>query len=116
MARTSEARTNGMRASDLASEDVGNIISMEHVNVTIPDQPTAMVFYILGMGFTRDPYMNVGLDNMWINLGEQQFHLPTRDPQVIPGHIGIVVPDLAALEQRLMAVREPLADTKFAYS
>jgi hypothetical protein len=116
MARTSEARTNGTRASDLAGEDVGNIISLEHVNVTIPDQPTAMIFYILGMGFTRDPYMNVGLENIWINLGEQQFHLPTRGPQVIPGHMGIVVPNLEALEGRLMSVRDRLADTKFSYS
>src|SRR5437763_3127261 len=116
MARTIEARTNGKRAADLGDEDVGNIISLEHVNVTIPDQPTAMIFYILGMGFTRDPYMNVGLNNMWINIGEQQMHLPTRDPQVIPGHIGIVVPNLEALEGRLMSVRDSLAGTKFSYS
>ena len=116
MARTTEARTNGKRGNDLAGEDVGNIVSLEHVNVTIPDQPTAMVFYILGMGFTRDPYMNVGLDNMWINLGEQQFHLPTRGPQVIPGVIGIVVPNLEALEGRLMSVRERLAGTQFGYT
>ena len=32
------ARTNGKRASDLSDEeDVGNIISFEHVNVTVPD-------------------------------------------------------------------------------
>ena len=116
MARTSEARTNGSRANGLASEDVGNIISLEHVNVTIPDQPTGMIFYILGMGFTRDPYINVGLDNMWINIGEQQFHLPTRSPQVVPGHIGIVVPDLDDLERRLSSVRDRLAGTKFAFA
>ena len=102
------ARTNG-----LTNEDVGNIISMEHINVTISDQATATVFYVLGMGFTRDPYMNVGLNNMWINVGEQQFHLPTRGPQVIPGYIGIVVPDLKALERRLMSVKDQLAGTQF---
>jgi hypothetical protein len=75
-----------------------------------------MLFYLVGMGFTRDPYMNVGLNNIWVNLGEQEFHLPTRPPQVIPGHIGIVVPDLQALAQRLEAVKEPLAHTKFSYS
>ena len=68
------------------------------------------------MGFTRDPYMNVGLNNMWINVGEQQFHMPTREPQVIPGHIGIVVPDLAELRERLASVKELLADTPFGYS
>ncbi len=116
MARTREARVNGASAHALVSEDVGNIVSLEHVNVTIPDQAIATTFYVLGMGFTRDPYMNVGLNNMWINLGEQQFHLPTREPQVIPGHIGIVVPDLDALQARLRAVRDALAGTRFGFS
>jgi catechol 2,3-dioxygenase-like lactoylglutathione lyase family enzyme len=111
-----EARANGAPTQAFTSEDVGNVVALEHVNVTQPEQPKAMLFYLVGMGFTRDPYMNVGLNNIWVNVGEQQFHLPTRPPQVIPGHIGIVVPDLDALEQRLAAVREPLADTKFAYS
>jgi hypothetical protein len=112
----SQARTNGSTSSALAHEDVGNIVELEHVNVTQPEQPKAMLFYLVGLGFTRDPYMNVGLNNIWVNLGEQQFHLPTRSPQVIPGHIGLVVPDLDALEQRLATVQEPLAGTKFRYS
>jgi hypothetical protein len=116
MARVKEARVNGARNREWVSEDVGNIVLMEHVNVTIPDQALATTFYVLGMGFTRDPYIMVGLNNMWINVGEQQFHLPTRPPMVIPGHIGIVVPDLEDLAARLAAVQEPLAHTKFAYS
>jgi hypothetical protein len=112
----SQARANGAARSALASEDVGNIVALEHVNVTQPEQPKAMLFYLVGLGFTRDPYMNVGLNNIWVNLGEQQFHLPTRPPQVIPGHIGLVVPDLDALEERLASVKEPLAGTKFRYS
>ena len=99
-----------------AEEDLGNIQLLEHVNLLIPDQPTAMVFYILGLGFTRDPYMNVGLGNMWVNLGEQQFHLPTRGQQVIPGHIGLVVPSLSELEQRLTGVAKQLEGSKFAWS
>jgi len=73
---------------DYSEEDVGNIISLEHVNVQISDQSLATLFYVVGMGFTRDPYLNVGLNNMWVNVGEQQFHLPTRTPQVIVGHVG----------------------------
>lgn len=115
MARVKEAQATSTRASAWAGEDGGNIVSLEHVNVTQPDQALATAFYVLGMGFTRDPYMNVGLNNMWINVGEQQFHLPTRDPQVIPGHIGIVVPDLAALEARLRVVERYLAHTRFGY-
>jgi hypothetical protein len=73
---------------DYTEEDVGNIVLLEHVNVQIPDQLLATTFYVLGLGFTRDPYLNIGLNNMWVNLGEQQFHLPTRSPQKIDGHIG----------------------------
>jgi hypothetical protein len=102
--------------SDYRTEDVGNIISLEHVNVQIPDQSTATLFYVVGMGFTRDPYLNVGLNNMWVNVGEQQFHLPTRTAQVIDGHVGLVVPDLDALEKRLESIAPALKDGKFAFS
>ncbi|HLI29275.1 MAG TPA: hypothetical protein VKZ60_19580 [Chloroflexota bacterium] len=115
MARITERPVEQASERAWASEDVGNIHFLEHVNVTQPDQALATLFYIVGMGFTRDPYLNVGLQNMWVNLGEQQFHLPTREPQVIPGHIGIVVPDLAALEARLAAVQPALAHTRFSY-
>ena len=96
-------------------EDVGNIISLEHINVQVPDQAQAVLFYVVGMGFTRDPYLTVGLTNMWINVGEQQFHLPTRNAQVIDGHIGVVVPDLDALESRLQSVSEALKDSRFSF-
>lgn len=101
---------------DLNQEDTGNILSLEHINVSVPDQATATLFYVVGLGFTRDPYVNVGLENMWVNLGEQQFHLPTRPAQVIPGHIGIVIPSLDALRERLRAIEGRLAGTHFAWS
>lgn len=97
-------------------EDVGNIIQLEHVNFCVADQQKAIAFYIVGMGFTRDPYMTVGLENMWVNVGEQQFHLPTRKAQVLDGHVGIVVPDLQALQERLAAVATTLQGTAFAYA
>src|SRR5579871_3475367 len=98
------------------AEDVGNIITLEHINVTIPDQQLSTLFYIVGLGFTRDPYMNVGLDNMWVNIGDQQFHLPTsQTPQVLRGHTGLVVPDLEALKGRLDQIAPRLRDTRFAW-
>ncbi len=100
--------------NEYAQEDVGNIVSLEHINVQVPDQSLATLFYIVGMGFTRDPYLNVGLNNMWVNVGEQQFHLPTRTTQIIDGHAGIVVPHLAALEARLQSVAEGLKGTLFS--
>ena len=101
---------------DRAVQDVGNILMMEHVNVLVPNQQLAQIFYISGLGLTRDPYMMVGQDNMWANAGKQQFHLPTRGMQVLRGVIGIEVPDIEALKSRLEAVKPLLADTKFDYS
>jgi catechol 2,3-dioxygenase-like lactoylglutathione lyase family enzyme len=101
---------------DYSEEDIGNIVALEHVNVQVPDQSLATLFYIVAMGFTRDPYINVGLNNMWANVGEQQFHLPTREPQIIPGHIGIVVPDLDVLKARLESVAPALSETRFSWS
>jgi len=70
----------------------------------------------VGMGFTRDPYLMVGVDNMWANIGRQQFHLPTGGPQVLRGVAGLVVPDLGELTERLDAVRAPLGGTRFGYA
>jgi hypothetical protein len=100
---------------DYSEEDIGNIISLEHVNVQVPDQALATLFYVMGLGCTRDPYLNVGLNNMWANIGEQQFHLPTRSPQVIDGYIGLVVPHLESLAKRLEAVADGLKGTQFAF-
>jgi hypothetical protein len=86
---------------------------LEHLNVTIPSQRLASEFYLVGMGFTRDPYLFPGNNNMWVNVGKSQFHLPTGDPQVFRGHIGVVTPDLQALAQRLHGVKKALDDTKF---
>lgn len=99
-----------------STQDVGNILCMEHVNVMVPSQETATAFYMGGLGFTRDPYMMVDIDNMWVNVGEQQFHLPTRGQQVLRGHIGIVTPDIESLKMRLTALRDRFADTAFSCS
>lgn len=102
--------------NDYANEDVGNVILLEHVNLQVPNQLLATLFYVVGLGLTRDPYFNFGVRNMWANVGEQQFHLPVRPTQVLYGHIGLVVPDLDALKVRLASVEEPLAGTKFQWS
>src|SRR5437879_13506822 len=98
---------------EYTDEDVGNIVALEHVNVQISDQSLATLFYVNGLGFTRDPYLNVGLNNMWINVGEQQFHLPTHSPQVLRGKIGLVVPSIDELRKRLNDVKERLNRSRF---
>lgn len=101
---------------DRTTQDVGNIVALEHVNVKIPDQQLATLFYVAGLGLTRDPYLMPGLENMWINIGQQQFHLPTGQPQVLRGHVGLVIPDFDELPRRLTAVKPGLKGTKFDYA
>ena len=103
------------RSFDRSAEDVGNIVMLEHVNLTVPDQGVAALFYVTGLGFTRDPYIDFGTFNMWVNLGEQQFHLPQADAQVFRGHIGVVVPDLDDLKKRLGFIARPMQGTAFAW-
>jgi len=95
------------------AEDLGNIVALEHVNVTVPDQEKATLFYINGLGLTRDPYMMTGPANMWVNVGRSQFHLPTGKAQVLRGHIGIVMADCEALPKRLTQARKYLDGTRF---
>src|SRR6185369_10213830 len=76
---------------DRTAEDLGNIVELGHVNVTVPDQSKAVAYYLMGLGLTRDPYLMAGLENMWVNVGRGQFHLPTRNPpQVGRGTTGLV--------------------------
>lgn len=96
-------------------EDLGNIVALEHVNVTVPDQQQATIFYIAGLGLTRDPYLMTGPTNMWVNVGRSQFHLPTSPAQVLRGHAGIVVPNREALVHRLERNRKRLEGTRFDF-
>jgi hypothetical protein len=100
---------------DRAAEDLGNSIHLEHVNVTIPDQRLATLFYVTGLGLTRDPYLMVSDTNMWVNVGKSQFHLPDGPAQVVRGHTGLVISGRAALLERLASVSKKLEGTKFAY-
>src|SRR6202158_3502058 len=83
------------------AENLGNVTALEHVNVEIPDQGLASDFYLMGLGLTRDPYLFPGTNNMWVNVGRSQFHLPSGPPLVFRGHIGVVSPDRAALRRRV---------------
>ena len=82
---------------DRSQEDVGNSVQLEHVNLRVPDQQIATLFYVTGLGLTREPFLMSGLENMWINIGRHQFHLgPHGTPQVLRGCIGLVIPDRPA--------------------
>jgi predicted enzyme related to lactoylglutathione lyase len=102
-------------AFDRTAEDLGNIVELGHVNVTVPDQGKATSFYLSGLGLTRDPYLMAGVENMWVNVGRGQFHLPTRGQQVLRGTTALVLPDLEALLRRLHGVQKQLEGTKFSF-
>ncbi len=104
------------RPFDRALEDLGNAIHLEHVNVQVPDQRLATLFYVAGLGLTRDPYLMVSDTNMWVNVGRSQFHLPGGDPQVVRGHTAIVISGREALLDRLASVTSKLDGTAFAFS
>eukprot|EP01089_Gocevia_fonbrunei_P002381 TRINITY_DN12354_c0_g1_i1.p1 TRINITY_DN12354_c0_g1~~TRINITY_DN12354_c0_g1_i1.p1 ORF type:complete len:316 (+),score=41.48 TRINITY_DN12354_c0_g1_i1:34-981(+) len=98
-------------------DDVGGIVHLEHINITVPDQLLASLFYAEGLGFTRDPKTRFG-GTMWINVGDTQIHLPTqpKNSQQLCGHIGIVTPSLSELSSRLEKIKTRFQDTKFAFA
>src|SRR5437899_2102451 len=101
---------------DRSAEDLGNIVGLEHVNLQVEDQGLTTLFYISGLGLTRDPYLMTSDDNMWVNVGRSQFHLPSGEAQVLRGHTGLVISGRAALLDRLASVAKKLEGTKFAFS
>jgi len=100
---------------DRAREDIGNIVGLGHVNTMIPEQGLATLFYVTGLGLTRDPFISTSTDNMWINVGQSQFHLPTGRLEVLRGITGLVLPDREALLKRLARLRQPLEGTGFDF-
>ena len=100
---------------DRTAEDIGNIVEFGHVNTRVPDQQLATLFYVTGLGLTRDPYLVTGVENMWINAGANQFHLPTGTPQVLRGTTVLAMPDLDGLATRLSGVAGSLAQTRFSF-
>jgi hypothetical protein len=103
------------QAFDRGAETVGNIAELGHLNVTIPDQRLSTLFYVTGLGLTRDPYLQTGTTNMWVNVGKSQFHLPTSKPQKLRGATGLVIHDRKALLDRLTRLKKDLKDTEFAF-
>jgi hypothetical protein len=92
-----------LKQYDRDAQVVGNIVHLEHFNVVVGDQRLATLFYVVGLGGTRDPYIFPGLENMWVNFGRTQVHLPSRGtrPEVLRGTAGFVVPSLDELMKRL---------------
>ena len=52
---------------------MGNIVEFGHINILAPDQQLATLFYVTGLGLTRDPFLMTGTDVMWVNAGAVDF-------------------------------------------
>lgn len=92
------------------SLDLSGIHWMEHINLVVGDTTLAEYFYLTFLGFTRD-----ASKLFHVNLGQQQFHLAeTGDPpQRIAGSIGLTIPNLATLAERIPDAKETLRGTQF---
>jgi hypothetical protein len=94
-----------LKQYDRTTQDVGNLVHLEHFNCLIDDQRLAVLFYVVGLGATRDPYIFPGLENIWLNFGRTQVHMPSRAvppvTQALRGTAGFVVPSLEDLTKRL---------------
>ena len=74
--------------------EVGGILHLEHFNFEMAEHDLATVFFMNGLGLTRDPFRRADETNMGVNIGLQQFHLPRRGRPTPPffGEIGLIVP------------------------
>jgi aspartate/methionine/tyrosine aminotransferase len=81
--------------------DLQGLVWLEHINLVVgPSRKQAELFYLDILGCTPD-----ASKSFHVNLGQQQFHLAVckddMPPQAIAGSIGIAVPSLPALRERL---------------
>ena len=98
------------------TQDVGNILGMEHVNVTVPDQELALRFYISGLGLTRDPYMMVGPEKHVGQCWRATVSFTHPRPAGVDWLHRLVVSDLDALQRRLTRLEDKFTGTAFGWS
>lgn len=113
-------------AREDTSLEVRGVVWLEHVNIVTGSRALAEVFYLEGLGLTRDPTRDPTSSVMWVNVGSrQQFHLqdPTKEDaaQTVDGCIGLALPDLPALVGRLRDVSPRLSEpevpgSRFAFA
>lgn len=99
------------------SLDVHGILWLEHLNLIVGDMETATKFYINFLGMTPEREHNVKSNHF--NLGQQQFHLAASNnendvPQRVTGSIGLTVPNLQHIRDRIDIAKDELDGTLFS--
>jgi len=107
---------------------MSNVALLEHVNINMPADGAATVqrFFVDGLGCALDPRpAEWGKSSrlLWFNTGLSQFHVPLIDPatqpdvapQKVRGLIGLVAPDVDAVEARLVALQPGFDGTAFSF-
>lgn len=92
------------------SLDMSGIVWLEHLNLVVGDMDVAMKFFVTFLGFSRDS------NPKHVNLGQQQFHLAATGDQAqrITGSIGLTVPSLQNVKDRIPRALTDLEGTLFA--
>ena len=98
------------------SLDLGNILWFEHINLVVGDMETATKFYIDFLGFTPERAANPKSNHF--NIGQQQFHAAAatngESPQRVTGSIGLTVPSLQRIRDRVGVAKKELEGTLFS--
>lgn len=98
------------------SQDLGNLVHLEHLNLEVPDRELADIFYAEGLGLTRDSAMQGHPRVTWYNIGRQQFHVAIGNKsQRTPLPVKLVLPDHSSLLDRLKSTANKLDKTDFAF-
>ena len=105
-------------SSQKQSLDQRGILWLEHLNLIVGDMETATKFYIDFLGMTAEREHNVKSNHF--NLGQQQFHLAAASnnendaPQRVTGSIGLTVPNLTKIRDRIDIAKKELDGTLFS--
>eukprot|EP00585_Thalassiosira_rotula_P025431 CAMPEP_0196228202 /NCGR_PEP_ID=MMETSP0913-20130531/143_1 /TAXON_ID=49265 /ORGANISM="Thalassiosira rotula, Strain GSO102" /LENGTH=353 /DNA_ID=CAMNT_0041507785 /DNA_START=124 /DNA_END=1185 /DNA_ORIENTATION=- len=92
------------------SLDLNGIVWLEHLNLVVGDMALAKKFYIEFLGLSRDE------NPKHFNLGQQQFHIAANEepPQRVTGSIGLAVPSLQRIRERVGNAQLELEGTQFS--
>ena len=106
-----EASAADVSSAATSSLDVNGILWMEHINLVVSSRPIAEKFYMDFLGFTKDKS-----PSFHVNLGQQQLHLAENgDPaQVVTGSIGLAVPSLSTIRERMEEANTSFEGTKYS--